>query len=516
MAFVFEEEEELQSPNKRFVFEEEEKLSPRESLIKSTAPIEEFAQQFGKGLGGEVGAAPRTFAELLSYGSKFLAQKGEEQQEDKGTPLSDKDKKITQRILKGMDFPLKILDKIGYPSKERIEEIMDSYSQATGQDVPSDPQSSAGRFGKRTGEFAAYALPGKGATLPGRLATSLLGGVGAQGAEELGLGEGGQVGASIALPVATHIAQALLTKKFTPTSEENKKLAQFFRQQGLSEGEVTTLLQPSRKVDILGKAAKGTKTAGILKTDVPGILEGIEKKLGSSYESLKEQAAILPEASRKSMGKVLEDFQSVITTIDKSHMPGADKLAAKKLIDEGIHSIAGKGLKADSIIETWHDINKAVNWNSYTGGKKDLAKLKIPLKTALQEIDPSIAKNFETLNEGWGKMKNLEKKLSPNKFKNFYNYGKIFGLGSGIVQGVSTGNWSIASGILGTELTQRISTKMLTDPKYQNLFLKMGSAINNGSKLSGLKAMKEFSDAVIEDFPEEARQVDWKEMIGES
>lgn len=514
MPFVFEDEEEV-SPAGKFVFEDEEKLPKREALIKSSDAIEEFGQQFGKGLGGEVASAPRTFAELLSYGSRFLAQKREEQAEQKGRPLSDKEKKFTQKVLKGMDFPLKILDKIGYPTKEGFEAMLDKYSQLTGQDIPSEAQTAAGRFGKRAGEFSAYALPGKAASLPGRLATGALGAAGAQGAEELGLGEGAQIGASIGLPVAAHLGQAILTKKFTPSSEERKKLAEFFRKQGMNETEITTLLQPEQKINVLGKAAKPFETRGPLKTNVPEILEGIETKLGGSYEALKEQAAVLPEVQRKSLGNVLKEYDQVVTGIEKSRMPGPDKIQAKKIINESIMDIAARGLNAEEIIETWQDVNRAVNWNSYTGGKKDLAKLKKPLKDALREIDPEIAKNFETLNEGWGKMKNLQKKLSQDKIKSFISHGKGYAMITGVIQGVTTGNWGVLKGIIGGELAQRISTKMLTDPRYQNLFLKMGSAVNQGSKVSGLKAMKEFADQVIEDFPEESREVDWKQMIDE-
>jgi len=508
MAFLIEEED-LEPVSKGFVLEKEPK-SFRKKLKESSRPLEEFAEQFGLGLGSEALASPKTVGELLAYGSKFLAQRGEEQAEAKGTPLSDQEKKITRNVLNVMGFPLKILNKIGYPSKEEFAEGLAGLGQ---QKVETEPQTGAGRFGKTAGEFTAFALPGKSATLPMRLALGGLSAAGYQGAEELGAGEGGKIASSIALPVAALALKSIATKRFSPSEEELKNLADFFRNQGLNETEITTLLQPKQKVEILGKIAKSVETRGPLKTNIPETLKSIENKLGGSFNDLNQVGANLPPVERKALGNILKEFDGVVTGIEKSRMPGPDKLKAKEIINTAINDIGARGLNAEEIMETYRDINRAVNWNSYSGGKKDLAKLKEPLKKILKGIDPEVARNFNTLNEGWSRLKNLEKKISPNSFKKFYDYGKIYALATGVIQGAITGNWKIVTSVVGYELMQRIASKSLTDPRYQNLFLKIGSSLKQGSKVAGRKAMKEFVDQVIEDFPEESRGIDWNDLM---
>jgi len=69
---------------------------------------------------------------------------------------------------------------------------------------------------------------------------------------------------------------------------------------------------------------------------------------------------------------------------------------------------------------------------------------------------------------------------------------------------------------LSVDLSQKLATKLLTDPKYQNILLKSANAIKTGSRSTGLKTFNELRDQLIKDFPEEAKKVDWKDLQKDS
>lgn len=627
MSTIFERfsQEEAKTPKGITIFDQ---LAEKEENKKKGASKEEieetltdFGQQTGRKFLSNALASPKLFAELLSSGSKYLAEKGAE-----GKGEIDP---FTQNVLKVMGFPEAVLKRIGYPDSDQFEEMIMNLGEKTGaKQLSKEPQTGIGRRGAKIGEFAGTAALGGPKNFAERLLFGALGGEGAAEVEELGGGPGSQIGAAIALPTAVQLVSSIWKGKFKPNSEELEQLATFFRENlGMTEEEIVPLLQPSGKQKALGKIAKSDdKVEGII-----GKKGSVESKLGEGYEALKREArtssspplsdiqkleaentlrnanrfgvpinedgtitlyhgtrsgnqirrseelknfpffttskaeaknyaeaaqakgnpevfevklqpheislgaggpdshyatskkatvplkkSMTPQVSSQQIEKLIGEFEYIGDSLRKSVMPSDEKISALKKIDKAVEELWQNGITPEGIIETTIDINDAVNWNSYKQGKKDLAKLKRPLKELYKEIAPEGAATFEKLNEGWSRLKNIQKNIGENNFKSLVNYGKgIAYLGSAVkdvVAGDVKGLIATGTTALGVEMSQWLAKKMLTDPKYQNILLKSATAIKKGSKAQVLKAYDELVSETLKDNPEEAKKVDWESL----
>lgn len=471
--------------------------------------LTDVGQQTGRKFLSSAVASPKLFAELLSTGSKYLAEKGAE-----GKGEIDP---FTQKVLKVMGFPEAVLERIGYPDQDRFEEMIMALGEKTGaEQLSKEPKTALGRRGAKIGEFAGTAALGGPKNFAERLLFGALGGEGAAEAEELGGGPGSQIGSAIALPTAIQLFSSIKSGKFKPNTEEAEQLAKFFRQLGMTEEEIVPLLQPSGKQKALGKIAKSDeKLEGII-----GKKGTVEQKLGEGYEQLKRESKELPRASQQQVEKLIGEFQDIGDNLRKSVMPSDEKLSALKKIDKAVEELWQNGITPEGIIETTIDINDAVNWNSYKQGKKDLAKLKKPLKELYKQISPEGAATFEKLNEGWSRLKSIQKNIGENNFKSMINYGKGIAYLGSAVKNIATGNVKglIATGTtaLGVEMSQLLAKKMLTDPKYQNILLKSATAIKKGSRAQALKAYDELVSQTLKDFPKESKNVDWEKLKNKS
>lgn len=99
--------------------------------------------------------------------------------------------------------------------------------------------------------------------------------------------------------------------------------------------------------------------------------------------------------------------------------------------------------------------------------------------------------NFETLSDGLGKVQANNIKLIAQTGSEIGNLEKIMkgglakeALGAGklllVAKAIVTGDLSALKTYVGTEALGRLSTKLLTDPKWQNLQLKALEAVKNG------------------------------------
>lgn len=454
----------------------------------------------------ELLATPKTIADLVKFGSHFLAQKGVEQQISEGKVPDPKSLKFTENILKFLGFPSEVLKKIGYPDAEQFEDMLIKFSEATGQkQVPKEPRNDLEKGARTAAPYISPSLIGSVEKLPQRLLTGTLSGISAAVAEKMGAGTGGQIGAAFAIPALLHTIANIKSGKFTPSTKELQELKKFGEGFGLSESELIPLLQTDFKRKALEKISKPTTAAA-------EVLESAETKLGHAFESVKADARKIPGASMQQTEKLVSIFAEIEGQLAESHMPGADKIAARDKIRQAMESIKKNGLTASNIIETWQDINRTVDWGAYRGGKKDLARLKAPFKEILRELDPTVAHNYEKINELWGRMAKMKESIGTNQLKKVIDYGEAFGFLGSIVSAPFTGKWEPIAAFIGVELSRRLATKMLTDPKYQNLYLKTAQAVKTGSKAVALKAFNELTTDLVEDFPEESQKVDWKKL----
>ena len=288
-----------------------------------------------------------------------------------------------------------------------------------------------------------------------------------------------------------------------------KDLKKYGENLGLTENELTPLLQETRKVQGLSKLAKPTK-----KTEE--LFASIDKKLGGGYDAIKKQASQLPQAEAPIVRKLVDRFQKFQDRLELSDFPSSDKLKVIKKVENAAEKMAARGITAEGIMSSYHDVNKAVDWKSVKGGKKELAAIQKMYKDALKDINPEVASNFNKMNKLWSNYEKIKESIGLNKYKKYFEYGKYGALLSFLAKNVVTADVEGIATTLGTylggELARNVTTKMLTDPKYQNLLIRSANAVKNTSRSLGLKTMKDLADQISKDFPDLAKDVDWEEF----
>jgi len=326
----------------------------------------------------------------------------------------------------------------------------------------------AGRGAEFLGETAAFG--GGGAKT---LLTSLGAGLAGQGLREAGAPEELAALTEIVAP----IGQAAVSKRLLP-GKKAKDIVEAGRKIGLTESQITPLIQGEVKSSILSKLArKGSKTKRVFSE--------IKDTLGDSYTSIKNspQAQKIIGGDRRT--KLYDEFVDIQDKLSKTLASSPDRKAALGFIEEAIDSINNKSVTPEYLINFWQDINRSVNWNSISGGKKALAELKKPVLDALHKTSPELAKDFELTNKLYSKYSQINKKLKPGIVDSFINKAEAIGL--------PMAGWAFLTGnplplkAVATEAASRLlAREMLLSPYLQNISKKM--VVNaNQSSIQGIK-----------------------------
>lgn len=342
------------------------------------------------------------------------------------------------------------------PSAKDVEQLIGMLG------VDTEPQTGAGRYAGRAGEAIGSGLAlGAG---PGALAALGGGALAGQAVEEA---TDSPVAGAVT-EIITSLGPAALRGRLAPVSKQAKELVKAGRKVGLSEKEITPLIQRRRKLATLGKIArKGSKTQ---KT-----FAQIENKLGDSYQTLKEAASDLPPLSLSQNEKLLTGLGQINTELRTTLKAAPDKEAAIKFVQEAMENVRNRGANPDELIGFWQDINQAVNWNAIKGGRKSLAALKKPISQALRESSPRLYEEFEQTNRLYSRFKKVSKALRPDMIDRWINKGEMGALAFGI----ATGNPWILKKIGGEAAARILARELLTNPKLQNISNKMLNAIKN-------------------------------------
>src|SRR5690554_6116043 len=173
-GFVIDEESINESVSLPDGFEIDEKLS----FIDQAKGI---GQHFGRRALGQALAAPKTLADVIKFGSNWLAQQGVEQKLSKGEVPSEEGLKITQTFLKGLGFPSELLDKIHYPDVDEMEgHVRDFYEFVGGEgsQAPLEPRTKLERGASTVGDYVGGSAIGGVKKLGERLLMGALGGTG--------------------------------------------------------------------------------------------------------------------------------------------------------------------------------------------------------------------------------------------------------------------------------------------------------------------------------------------------
>lgn len=300
---------------------------------------------------------------------------------------------------------------------------------------------------------------------------------------------------------------ALLTSLLVPTPggkakvlnpANASKIYRAGRLLGLTAEQLTPLMQGEKKLGFLGKFAKqGPK---LRKT-----FEETENVLSNVYTGLKESSKKSGPISKSIEQNLAKRFDSIKEGMGKTLHPSPDKQMAMNFI-EGASARLKKGkVTSEELMNFYQDINSAVNWNAIRNGKKALSELKSPVLDALHKANPELAQKFRNTNELYATLQKTKKQIGMPKIEKYLSLGKIPAALAGIV----FGHVGTLKTVAAHEVLQRVSTKMLTDPKWQNLHQKGIHAVKIGSKKAGMAVFQEMKNKLRKEDPDLYKEIDW-------
>ncbi|MFQ5685099.1 MAG: hypothetical protein ACE5GV_00415 [Candidatus Scalindua sp.] len=354
-----------------------------------------------------------------------------------GAPVKGFIKQVVSTF--GVESPQKALTRLkkGLPTRE--EEV----AQELEKILPTEERF-AERALERAGKFA-IPLPGAGAlkTL-GRAGLAALGG---QLAQEAGAGPISQAVAEIAA-----LGAPALGKRIIPRANQ-RALVDFARRMGLKEADIGRSIQSEGKIKLFSKFARKTP-------DVQKRLAKTKDALGNVFDSIKESDAaqefVDPTISGPMIGKLSSAMRKFPSRVRSTF--AAD-----------FEDFLNAPTTGDEIINLWQDIN-----SSFTGSRKQLVAVKNILRQGLREVNPELAKDFESANKLFAGFKTLERSLKPSLFSTILDIGEV----GELFAGITTGSFGLIKSAIGSAAARSLSSEMLVNPRLQSLSKKTLQALN--------------------------------------
>lgn len=466
--------------------------SPGKELLRSP---EYLAQSLLAGAKG----APRALTGLLSEGSKYLQRKGEEQRAASGKEMTESQRRFTEKVVNALGLPERILQKVGLPTIEEAEEEIRKRAGYLDEEEPSDIERGVRSAGRFIG--SAVVTPGAAFGTAARAATTGLAGAGAGIAAGMG-GEGGaQLLGAIGLPTLVRAFQLIKTGKIAPTTQEARQIYESAKSLGLSDAELTPMIQGEFRKKLLGAIA--TPTRGSARS-----LERSESALWSAYERIKQQAEGLAPASEDQLNNIASKTQEIVSSLKKSKMPTDDKRKAIEKIEAFQDKVLEEGFTPAEVIDTWQDINQTVNWRSFSQGKKVLGELNKTLSDFLKESSPELFRQFESVNKLWDRLQETVEAISPKAYSSLLKAGEVGGFLKGMKDFVTNGDGVLLSSMIGVKGLKALASEMLTNPRLNSNVNRLLKSINSARRPTMVQALNEFRKD-LRNYPEIDEEVDW-------
>lgn len=388
------------------------------------------------------------------------------------------------------------------------DEILPSYhrlptSQQAGQAIESitgvgEGKTPAGRIAGRGAEFIGETAILPGGATPKALASVGVGGLAGQSARELGAPEAVATGLEIGIPLAAPgIANKLSPKKGT----EFAKIVEQGRKLGLTDKELTPLIQGETKTSVLGKVARKTE-------DTKKQFQSIKSKLGDSYDKLKSEPIATEKLPNNMQVDLKKQFSTIRNNLQDTLGVSPDRQAAIDYVEGALTRLRNTRITPKTLIETWQDINRSVNWGKIPGGKKALSELKTPIMNTLETISPELARDFEITNNLYAKYANISSKLKPDLIDKIFTVGEVSGIVPAAGAMIFGNPWPLV-GLGGEFAIRQLSKEMLTNPYFQNVATKMVKEANAGN----FKAIKDLTKNAKEMMQRKYPDSDWEFML---
>lgn len=346
-------------------------------------------------------------------------------------------------------IPDVIMDNI--PSSKQVDTALEEWSPSQDHWLEGIAERGAPWLAGGPEKLAANALRGA------------LSGTAGQAVEALGGGPLLQTGAEL---VAGNIKSAV-SKRLSPSARElslssgktipQNKLVEEASRLGLTDTQITPLIQSENKQKLISQlASKGKATQQALLNTNKGI--------NNIYESLLAR----PEASKSMTSSALEIFEQELARAAKTTR--TENLSALKAPLDRFFASSRTG---EDLILLHKDITKA---------GKEVSHFKDPIKKALSSIDKDLGMDYALANDFKSRYYDIAAKLKPGKFEEFITspMGKV--IGTGVATLITQQDPSLIiktlGGLAAGNAVRKLFSKMLTNPRYQNMSKKFIESLN--------------------------------------
>jgi len=367
----------------------------------------------------------------------------------KGQAFGEKERRAHEfEILKKMEQP-------GYvPSYGELMSLSDegfpSYRFPTSEDVeslmrqlgaPEEPETAAGRYASRIGEFVgAGSAFGAPAVVPSAIA-----GAAGQSLEEIGAPKWAQAAAEIATLLKTGKVKGGLNA----TNPEIKGKLADLKQMGFSDQDLTLAMNALKERGVVEKLAKETGHSNkIFEKSFSNMSERFNEQLAKAYPGLEEGLPAMKEAAGEIFDSVKTKARDLNVTdpraftdkiskvIEELHRTLANTPQEKEVIQllGEAQKKALKGAPADYFIDFYQGLNQIGHWKNPKQREHVFSVVKNGIKDALREQGPKgkeLAADFDTANKAWQKFKSAEdvtKFLSRAITENGVDFKRMSGL----------------------------------------------------------------------------------------
>lgn len=301
-------------------------------------------------------------------------------------------------------------------------------------------------------------------------------------AKEKGFGPIGQAVAEVGTGGLAGFAKNLATKGIIPP-KNLKDLYNFGKTMGMSDKEMTPLMQSEGKIKWLSKLSqKGKRANEALKSSHAALQESYKDIL----ESPVAQKALTPNQTLK--------FAQQVKKLT-STMP----VDLREKLQKDAFELAKNGFTGSELMNFWKDIGYQVSQ-----GNKELGILKGPITEALKDISPELGESFSKINNLYSRYYDIIKAMKPSLYTDLENGGKILSL----LHSVLFFNPKALIGIGAFQGAKSFARETLINPKFQSLTKKMISALNSRKYSSANIIFHRMNDLIKKDAPELADKLE--------
>lgn len=249
---------------------------------------------------------------------------------------------------------------------------------------------------------------------------------------------------------AIHMSPKGTKGKFLPTKSQKEGYI-FLKKKGLTDKEITPLMQTEKKLRKVGKfAAKGPR--------IEEALKGAHEKIGTGYDILKEKGENLPLPRKE-----VSNFEDAIEKQYKKLSPGQ-----QKIIKEDVKTLLSKPITGRSMIDFAQDVfskGSKAGREGLAGYRDAIKKMKGPIREYMPKVNEWAAKDYRLLDEMYKKKMGALRILKPDQLDRILGTGEAALMTKGILT-LNSGLFQKALGVVGA---RALMQEMLINPNLQNL-----------------------------------------------